>query len=410
MSSSEPGVASSLCIRTMTLLSLIAFSGGSRVCAQTELPQEIRLALKSNAGALSPLTITWERERRSDLPIPKVLARFQFPPTAVEFITPEKVRFMRQDGMVYTYWWRHKPQMRGSQFLLDKPLVVEEQEISFDREKYYSSSAQRPNSLTIIESADKMMAKGSKALIGACPYLDQAGFLMPQTVAELRTKQPSTHLLSYLDAGAQVIEINKEKLGDSTYVVIELAKDKQKHRFFLDPTMRYALRRRMVWSPSGWLELIIDCSDFIKLSGSDHWLPRRIHSEQYYKDDPLGKPFLVETLMVSELHNNPIPPSQFVLNYNQAGNRVADGTLPGADNFPSGRVYYEVPANPGDLDAAIQAAIEGKRFTPSWFRLSSRRARIFIVVNVVALVIVGWMLIRRYSKKKHAAFPRGPQP
>jgi hypothetical protein len=399
MSSHKLEIALLLRTAAATFLCLAAFSEGGRVCAQADLPQEIERALKNNAAALSPLTVTWERRRTSYLAGPDVLARFQIHSTALAFMAPEKVRFMWKDGMVYTYFWRYYPQLTPDGKAMTGKLALQEQEVSFNREAYYSGNPSLGNPLLIIEPAGKLIDKGSKALVGACPYLDQAGFRMPQTIAELNSKQPTTDLQAYLAEGARVMEIGKEKLDDATCVAIDLLKEKRKHRFLLDPSKNYALRRRMAWSLTGRLELSIACSDFVKLSGPDHWLPRRIRRERYHPDDSPGKPSLIETLAVSELHNNPIAPSQFVLNYSKAGDSVSDGRLPGGDKYPSGRVYYQVPVNPEDLDAAIQAATEGKPFSPRWFRLDNRRTWFLIVVNVVALLILG-ALIRRYIKKK----------
>ncbi len=385
-------------VRCLLAATAIAFAGQRCILAQDEISRDLRKALEANAAALSPLTVTWERIRKSSLPDAQVLTIIGLPDTAREFMGPERVRFMWQGNKFYRYIWRHMPQVtEDGTVQTDKPLLVQEQETSFDLEAHYNGNPNRRlgakigDAIIIIDPTAKLLKEKGTEKICIADYLYAAGFRMPATAEQLTSGAPKTLLLEFLQQGGKFIQATVEEIDGDSCTAVELTKDGQRHRFVLDPERGYTLRRRMVWYESGQLEARIDCLDLIKLENPDHWLPRRIEIERYHPKAFPDRPLIEETITVTEMHNDPIPPEQFVLTYTEPGTRVADGTLPGADSQPSGRVSYTVPANPEDLDEVIRTAIEGPkgRRTP-WFVLGANL--------VILAVVVTFLLLRRRWK------------
>ena len=107
--------------------------------------------------------------------------------------------------------------------------------------------------------------------------------------------------------------------------------------------------------------------------------------------------FLVESYKVTELNDDPVPPERFALRYDEPGTFIADGTLPGAENQPNGRVSYRQPAAAEDLDEVIRAATE------SGYRPRSRAAWVstLLGLNVAAVAagVVYWVWRRRSARK-----------
>jgi hypothetical protein len=380
------------------LLAVATVMPAPRLYAGPPLDEWVREALERNAKALSPLTVTWERTRTSRLEESQILDALGLPRTAREFMAPDKARFMWDRGKFYTYYWRHVVQVDPDlRVLANKPTRVQEQEVSFDLKAFYSGnpntrSGQRVGDpVILIDRVETMKKKRGSEHLCKPDYLYVAGFSMPQTAEELTTKSPQALPLAYLEQGGTLTMAQAEDLGETSFLVLELRKGDSRYRFFLDPAKSYAVRRWLLWDAGGVLQAQTDCLEFARLSEPDHWLPRRVEILCYHAAAGKQEPLYQESVRVSELHNNPIPPEQFVLVYRQPGSHVADGTLPGADERETGRIAYTVPANPEDLEGVIRQARRGpaRLSTTTWI----------LAVNATLLAAVGafviWRLVRR---------------
>jgi len=237
-----------LCLLIGTAIGLV---GQRSAVAEDGIGPELRKALEENAAALSPLTVTWERTRASEFPEETVLSVAGMPPTGREFMAPERVRFMWQDGKFYCYFWRHMPQGDADgNVLTDKPLQVQEQEISCDLEAFYSGNPNRRlgedlgDPLIIIDPIAKMVEEESMAKICRAEYLYVAGFRLPVTPEQLTSEAPKALLLEFLQQGGKFTQATIEEIDGDSHTAVELTKDGQRHRFVLDPQRGHALRRQ----------------------------------------------------------------------------------------------------------------------------------------------------------------------
>jgi hypothetical protein len=146
--------------------------------------------------------------------------------------------------------------------------------------------------------------------------------------------------------------------------------------------------------------------DFVKLR-DQLWLPKRVdvdcHTWFSIPDEISTGTLLHEAFSVERLDRAEIPLEQFRLKYTVRNTMIFDYTLPNPKH-PDEGVSYLVPANPADLDAVIQHAVEGTPYRPTeslhdstW----SHRRTAFVLVNVAAIIVlIVIFLIRRRARAK----------
>ena len=316
-------------------------------------------------------------------------------------MAPETVLFKWQGGKFYRYVVRNMPQLDSNgNVVKNKPLLRFGQETSYDSKKYYNGNP-APAGISIeadavirIDSIAQMAKENSSAEICNAEYLYLAGFRLPATPGQLMAKSPRSILLELLDADATIVSTTTEKVDESNMTVIVVKKDGQQHRFALDQTRGYALRQRTVSYESPKMSATINCQDFIQLRNSDLWLPKRVNVAQFYYEVVQNKPLFTETMTATEINNDLIPESHFVLTYSKPGTHISDATVPGAELSKTGRISYIVPANPEELEAAIHAAINNVSPKPS---LISKRV-IWANVAIIFLLAVGFITRRLWKQ------------
>jgi hypothetical protein len=333
------------------------------------LPDETRRALEENARKLGPLTVAWERTRRSDFSEAEFLAKAHYSPSDWGVLAPYKSRYIRQETTFYDYsqWMVPATETKdGIHFAPTraKPLLASQHEVSFDGKAiYFANPLPQMDPVISIDPIERLAAKEPKAHLIRQYYLKEAGFLVPETPVECRDGAPARSLILALIAdGAQVEGVGPDQVDGVQMQAVDLATADRRLRFTLDPRKSFAIRRRVERTKSGALAVAVDGSDFEKLPKSSLWLPRRIQVESHALREAPGlltaQKLLVESYRVTELNDDPVPPERFALKYDKPGTLIADGTLPGAEKQPDGRVSYRQPASPEDLEGVILAATE----------------------------------------------------
>jgi hypothetical protein len=363
-----------------------------------QFPDKIREALEANVKSLSPLTLTWERTRASDLPVARLLPTLKRQPTELDFMTPVKTRFRWQGGQFLLLYTTSRPQVKevGGNWVLDpdRPLAEMKQEISFDGEAIYNGNPNPDQPVITIDKIERTASIMANVAMTRQDYLREAGYILPDFPPELRDKQPPrSALLGLIGGGAKVIRVGQEPIDGAPMATVELQSGDQQIRFYLDPAMNYAIRRREARLKSGELAQLSNCTEFTRLARSGLWLPKRIEVTWNWRPEAptLVKPrLLTETYKVSELSDDPIPESEFVLKYEKPGSLIADSRLGGAEKAPGGRISYQQPAEPSDLEDVIASA-SGK-YTPRsrWSSL-----RLVLLANGALLVVVALVVLRK---------------
>jgi hypothetical protein len=368
--------------------------------AQAEIPPEVRQALERNARSFAPITLKLEKQRTVPQPptsLTKVLLE-----TDPTFLKPYSYEYVSQDGRCYAHakeWsvtWSEVPGPdRGK-----KKLIPRWSELAWDgKSAYRGAEYLEPKILSIlpIEKVDSDPEFKNAMWYVLDDYFVMTGIALPFFMKEL-PEGPQSEVLRLLNGDGRVTETRVERLAGGTdhFVVELLSGDKKKHRFWLDPSMGHAVRRHEVWAASGALAVVMDNSDFVKLTGPELWLPRHCHavwhSWPWIADKPSPEVGAVTDIQATQLERANVPPEKFVLRYDKPGTLISDARLPGAEKGRDGRIDYLVPSDPGNLEEAIRAAQEKHGYVPP------RRALfVWIVVGSIAIGAVagGIVLIRR---------------
>jgi hypothetical protein len=378
--------------------------------AEVPIPVLMRDSLTRNARDLGPLTLTWERTRRSELSTQEVLARIKYPKTAVEFVEPVRVRFAWQDDKYRVYYWRRVPQMDSDfKVRVDKPMTTQESEIAFDGNKFYggtgleAAKAQKMAPVLGIDSIKRFAERHSDSPIVRPDYFLHAGFRLPDRPADHLDPAAASVPLHLVRKGAEVSAVGSESVDGKEYDTLELRTPERRIRFHLDRDMSFAVRRRTEWNVKGELAVRCDCRDFVRAGDSGPWLPTTVTVVWHTWDETLAGactrgPLFQETFRVQGADRKPMPRDHFVLKYDVPGTYVSDASAEGAERSKSGRLNYRIPANAEELDEVIRAAREGQGFTPrsAW----ARAPVIAVLVNVVLVAgLVGFYCWRRVSRR-----------
>jgi hypothetical protein len=374
----------------------------------TGLPEETQRALEENARKLAPITVEWERTRSSDFPESQFLAKAHYPPEARDVLAPIKIRYTLQDGMFYLFCRRMMPPVDikdNGEFVVNrtKPLEPSEQEMSFDGKALYNGNPLKTSDqIIIIDKIERFAARSPQARLAEQYYLKEAGFLVPDSPAELRDGVPvRSWVLSMIADGARVESVGPDQVDGVEMQTVNLATADHRVRFTLDPRKGFAVRRRVEWTKSGQVAVSVDGSDFEKPPKSPVWLPRRIHVEWHTLPESPGlltpEKVLVESYKLTELSNDPVPAERFTLRYDKPGTHISDGRLPGAEKQFNERVSYRQPAVPEDLNEVIKAATE------AGYKPKSLAMWMMIVLGLNALAALVAALVYLVRQKRSTA-------
>jgi RNA polymerase sigma factor (sigma-70 family) len=368
---------------------------------RSDIPPEVRQALQRNAQAFAPIALTTEKQRsapHAESALSKaILGTF---PGCLKACTYE---YLAQDGFCYARYnqWVQGGRRIGNTEEFTKELMPMWQEFSWDGKcAYLGSQSLQPQILEIVP-IEKFASDGHFKIVtwyDADDYFPMIGITAPRTMKDLRDGTHS-EILQLLAGGGRVTKTGTERstVGTEDFV-IDLLSGEKKHRFWLDPSRGYAVRRHEVSALSLALALAIENSDFIRLTDPELWLPRHCHAEWHMWPWVADKEFSRETgmavdIQATRLERTHVPPEQFTLKYDKPGSYISDARLPGAGKKKDGRVDYIVPADPVNLKEVVEAAQDPSGYTPP------RRPRYAWIVGggtiALAALFGAMVLIRR---------------
>jgi hypothetical protein len=170
------------------------------------------------------------------------------------------------------------------------------------------------------------------------------------------------------------------------------------YAYYLDPALGCAVRRFQELTNDGRLRVQSDCTKHQKLSGTEVWLAKNCVtafycSDGHYPGQIFDAPLVTQVMEVSEFSTTRVPEELFTLRYTTPGTDVIDGTLPGSESGE--RVNYRVPANPNDLDHAIEEARKSSLGGSNRWKGQKGIRIVLIAGNAIALVgLLVYLVIR----------------
>lgn len=393
------------------------------------LPVEVVEALENNAQAFDPIILEWVRERTKHLPAEKFFRIVKGPKWVkgdTTFLSPQRAEYRYERGKVHVYYSSTAPlfgfadnvDTHGMSLdeVSDLPLTFVgtapmEIDIAFDGKKFYQGSRQiggvGPPHMVIETPGDFENPAFQEAMDWQqCPafFWYYAGLKTPFTVRDYQWPKMRSLVLDLLARGGDLSQVERETNGLHQYLKITLVTEDRVHFFDLDQSLNYAVRRQEERTPDGKTLYVSSLSDFhLAPSKENIWLPHRCVVEYYQwqqkPPSPTSEAFFTETYTVTKCESRPIPDGDlevFSSFYIKPGARIADGTLPNAEKSEHGQICYTVPIDLDDLDKVIQAAIEGKSFTPS-DPTRRRLIQVFVLVNVLVIAVVLFWVWRSRS-------------
>ncbi|MDR3637796.1 MAG: hypothetical protein P4L84_28580 [Isosphaeraceae bacterium] len=351
------------------------------------LPDDIAQALRHNAAALSPLSISWETKFRTDLPVAEAVRIGQFPEKS-SFFDPRTVKFSRQDGK-FSYLRKMGGSRRGARF-----------SHRYDGVNLYQGTGSEEDGFsTLIFVFGPEQVKKSSMFVYESEYFDRAGFKLYGTMETLQ-KPDEAMILYLLGRGAKLTSDNLTRVEGSYCRNIELTSEWGRHQFYLDPALNYALRKYVDLTADGRTKRVTTNREFVEFPAQKIWLPRESSSAWHTWSSMKGKvrdsPLVYEDIRADHLDKSPMPDKTFVMDMKRPTTIVADTRLPGAEKQKGGFIEYQVPADLEYLDGVIEAATKGKKFVPPL--PDNRRTKVIIALNVVILsagVVFLWNRAKR---------------
>jgi hypothetical protein len=371
--------------------------------ADVSLPPDVAAALGRNAAAIDPITIEWETQFEFPKPVPRELQNKEMP---VSRECGQVYRF--QGGRVHALvkFCRLEPTTGESTF-------THVSDLSFDGQAVFAGAGKaavrgRRNSVLMIQTLDSY----ERSHFFVLPtYLFHAGFWFAARYSELG-RQPESLVLYLLNHGGTVREVSHIAEGARSETRLEIAAPHPSYpqpegswtwRFALDETHGMAVRGMEEWTPDGKLARKTENEEFDKLSNAPGWVPRSSLVEEHFlpkkTEPPPGLMFPAAVvkahLHVKEHDEHKLDAKDFIISYDEAGTLVSDNRPLEARNRPNGKIVYEIPANPADLDKVIA----GAKAPPASGSVVSKWT-VLAVANVAALMtLCTAILIRRMRRR-----------
>jgi hypothetical protein len=350
------------------VVGLSALLRGDVAFGQVSLSAEIRESLEKNSKSLTPLELTWERSRKSDLPVTRILERIKYGQASIGEMQPYKVRFLCDNLMYYSRTSRYSAHVDivDGKIVpsLTKPMHIVEEDSSFDGNICYTGNpveAGKGDSSMIKKTAAKAASDDPERRLFYPDFLQWAGYHMPQTPREFDKPLHSSVLFEADAPGVASCTLEHEDVGGAIMDVARIKTAMKAVKYVLDPAKGHAVIRRTEETTSGKRLTNAECSDFVKLEGREVWLPKRIrvdwHTWETIPKTIEPKPLITEEFQLLEWKTDPIPPEQFALHYDRPGSLVTDYAVAGAEKFKDGGVNYRIPARPEDLDDVIAVTL-----------------------------------------------------
>ena len=385
-------------------LIVVAAGGASAVQAQPtetsgpagtarELPDHVRAALEKNARSVGPIKISWTTNYRSDLPVSKAVGIGKFM-EGEGFFEPIEVEYSNQENKYSCFrkMWRIDGTSRTPVNLFSK----------FDGQNWYMGLVFKGELQGVHVITPEQRDEGGAREAIYVEYFDRSGFKVYNTLNSVHKPIESLVLNLSAEKGS-ISRVGTVTLAGALYYRVELTRPDSDRRasFYLDPAMRYALRRYEERTPDGLLTRVTVNSDFREFSDPLIWMPRRSETEWYtwytMGKTVLDKPLVHEEIKVTDFQKEKMPDETFVMDMKRSGTIVADGRLGGPKKLRDEFVQYVVPANPDVLKDVIDEAVTGgRKKTFLGFRMT------IISINLaIILIAICWL----YYRRSRSSFP-----
>jgi hypothetical protein len=354
-----------------------------------DVPKAANEALARNETALNTLTVSWERTRRSHLPLDQLLRLIKWP-NEKAFFHPEYVTLTYQDGrLCYN--------CKQTQWMEDRFRQVTS-DIKFDGKALFIGNLRRSRPVVTIFDSDKLKTYEPECYVLYAEYLEAAGFEVHNRNATVH-QPPESEVLYLIRQGADISNVRYVTAHSSKCLLVEVTRAEGRDVFVCDSAMQYAVREMKKYGRNGRLTQTTVNSQFVELPSPHIWLPMQCrvsnHNWHTIPETISKEPIIVTDIHVKELSQKAWPASHFMIDHSKPGTIVGDSRkeaakMPGAF-FDKVDGMYKYTVNPTPEDLAYAVAVSRSR---------SRRA--VIAVCVILMVVLSAVLVFRQYRRRQA--------
>lgn len=389
-------------IAVPTIVCFIVATCFSKVSRAEELLPEVQQALTHDLNELMPISLEWERSRKHVESEEATLKRMGYVAIKAGELKPYKAQLLCDKDRYYCRIWRSSVNISkvfaDGRMELDKenPFRITEDEASFDGEICYLGNslelAKATGGIPMLRKAPlaKTVEDNPNHWYFVTDYLTWAGYDVPHSPSEIQNGVRSRVLVDLALGTLVSQEVNPNAvkmtimIGDNTV------------NYELSPEKHYAVVARTERTKNGEIATSSRCQQFVQLGTRSVWLPEKISVDFHTWESAPGvyhqQPILTEEYEIRSWDVAPIEQSRFVLNYSVPGAAISDAVVKGAEKFKSGYVDYKVPADPKDLDAAVQQALSGG--VPK-----IGVSKVLLIVNLIVLAAIGAFVWMKYGAR-----------
>jgi len=352
----------------LLLSTLVCRADGDEAVPSVGIPADIRARLEANAKALNPITLVWTEQRRTALSEEQLSGKTKITPDP-GFLEQSSWVFMWQDKKCYL------SKVAKNVVTSDGDTKRSIQERSFDGSVHcaghglgYEDAATPGMGIYPLE---QMLTRYPLQNVFFQRYTMKFGYKFPNVGRELGMPQQS-YILFLNDTG-KLIKAEKQIInGKNIFQVTLEGFDtwEQRDRLFvfsLVPEYGYAVSDCVIKTLDDKVAYSIKNEQFEKIPNKEVYIPRKTvvqcFTDVTIPDDISPTPLFTEEYLLTEVATKKVDDKKFDLRkkYTRPGTHIGDRTL---DDTEYG-VQYVIPANPADINRAIEAARTGQRFVPT---------------------------------------------
>jgi hypothetical protein len=354
-----------------------------------ELPETVVQALKSNAAALNPVTISWEQTRSSRFPLAKVL-QLTKQPDEKAFFYPENVTVTYQGRAFLCFRKQTQWETRSRDY------ITWYRDCRFDGKDLYTGNSMDRRPLISVEDLDYARKHHPNANRFHAEYLVAAGFKVHNRNATIE-QPPESDLLYLVDHEGQISSVQEDVVDSNQLLWVEVAMANGRTRFLLDPSMQYAVHKMEKYNPDSKLIQTTANSEFVELPSPHVWLPKQCRVSDYtwwtIAQTVSEKPIVITDIVVEQLSQQPESPDRFVIEL-KPGTTVFDSrpeaaAILGATRHNDGTHSYRLAPKPEDIAKAVAVS-------------QRRRGLVSLTCTALLVLVLGILVFRKYRRPHKA--------
>jgi hypothetical protein len=351
-----------------------------------DLPETVVLALKSNAAALDPVTVSWKQSRSSPTSLEELL-QLTKQPDEKAFFHPENVTVTFQGNAFLCFRKQIQWEKRSQDYM------TWYRDCRFDGKALYTGNSMERRPLISVEDLNFAKKRFPNANRYHAEYFVASGFKVHNKNATIE-RPPESDLLYLVDHGGQISNGREVVIDSRALLSVDVLRADGRTRFLLDPSMQYAVYQSEQYNSEGTMTQKTTNGQFVELSSPHVWLPKHCRVDDYtwwtISKTVSTQPIVITNIEVEQLGQQLEPETRFVIDLKPGAtvfdSRPAAAAMPGAVAQKDGGYSYRLVPTAEDIASAVAVS-------------KGRRGFVWIVCTALFAVILGMLIVRKYRRQ-----------